>query len=52
MCTNAKYFRDSENLRRAVRALAKADLELKTSGSDEKTIAAELVSTILPVKGR
>ncbi|MBZ0181679.1 MAG: DNA polymerase III subunit delta [Melioribacteraceae bacterium] len=51
-CTNAKYFRDTENLRRAVSALAKADLELKTSGSDEKTIAAELVSTILPVKGR
>lgn len=49
---NSKYFRNSENLRRALRSLMKADIELKSSGNDAKSIAAELISTIIPVKGR
>ena len=51
-CANSKYFKNIENLRRASRALLKADLELKSTGNDEKTIAAELISTLIPVKGR
>jgi len=45
-CKKASYFKDDHKLKQAIKALYKADLALKTTGVDQKTLSSIMLTEI------